>query len=184
MSDKWYSNIYKGFFLTSAIAFIIGFFSSRYICLNAYIAGYSILILAVMMLLVVLFNKVLKTAKDNSQTSFTVITNILLITGPFLLMLFVIAVLLRLMIMNNGKIIRGEVSDSYYSFSNISVFLMLVQLYIVYSSFSGEDFAKKTNFSKVTSLIIFLIGILSAINTVNIYMILTYFVTDGFNVIQ
>lgn len=184
MSDKWYSNIYKGFFFTSAIAFIIGFFSSNYVSLNAYIAGYSILVLGVMMLLIILFNKIMKNAKDNSETSFTVITNILFTTGPFLLMIIIIGILLKLMITHTGRIIGNEVSDSYYSFSNISVFLILVQLYIVYSNVSREDFTKKSSFTKVTSLIIFLIGILSAINTVNIYMILTYFVTDGFHMVH
>jgi hypothetical protein len=52
--SNWYNGIYKGFIITSAIAFIIAFFSQGEVSLGAYIAGYSVLTLAIIMILIIL----------------------------------------------------------------------------------------------------------------------------------
>ena len=46
----WYSGIYKGFIISSIILFVIGFLSEGKVSLGAYITGYSVLILGVMMI--------------------------------------------------------------------------------------------------------------------------------------
>ena len=50
----WYSGMYKGLILAGIIAFIIGSFSSGSVSMDAYIAGYSALILGIMLILIIL----------------------------------------------------------------------------------------------------------------------------------
>ena len=178
----WYSAVYKGFILAGYISFIIGFFSEGKISLGAYIAGYSVLILAIMMILTILFNNILRVTQGLS--TFKIIGAILLTTGPFLLMLAVIGFILYLMISYKDSIIEKHISSNYYSFSNISIILLLIQLYIVYKNISTERFEATGKISKVTSSIIYLLSVLSGICSIIIYTILRYFKTDGFSTIN
>ena len=166
----WYSSIYKGFIISGVIAFIVGIFSSGSVSIDAYITGYSALILGIMMILTILFNNILRV--NDGQSTFQLIFTILLATGPFMLMLGVIAFILYLMIKYKNNIIDDHVSPSYNSFSNITIILLLIQLYIVYTNISTPKFEETGKMSKVTSSIIYLLGVLSAISSIIIFTIL------------
>ena len=174
----WYSSIYKAFIIASIISFIIGFFTEGNVSLGAFIAGYSVLILGIMLILLILFNGIMKIT---GQSTMQIMYSILLTTGPFLLMLGVIAFILYLMITYKGIILDNHVSKSYYSFSNITVLLILIQLYIVYTNISTTSFETSGKISKVTSSMLYLLGVLSAITSIILFTILKYFTTDGFS---
>jgi hypothetical protein len=175
---NWYSCIYKGLIIAGIVSFMIGFFSTGKVSVDSYIAGYSVLILGIMMILTILFNKTLMITKDLS--SFQTILSILLTSGPFILMLGVIGFILYLLITYKTNIVENHVPASYYSFSNISICLLLVQIYVVYTNISTPKFEETGKIPKVTSYIIYLLGILSAISSIILFTILKYFVTDGF----
>jgi hypothetical protein len=116
------------------------------------------------------------------QSALQILYTILLTAGPFLLMLGVIAFILYLMIKYKSNILDNHVSNGYNSFSNINIILILIQLYIVYTNITSENFEKTGKMSKVTSSIVYLLGVLSAISSIILYTILKYFTTDGFTV--
>jgi hypothetical protein len=176
----WYSGIYKAFIISAIISFVIGFFSEGKVSLGAYVAGYSVLILGIMMILLILFNSIMKITEG--QSILQILYTILLTTGPFLLMLGVIAFILYLMIKYKSIILDNHVSGGYNSFSNITVILILIQLYIVYTNISSDSFETSGKMSKVTSSMIYLLGVLSAISSIILYTILKYFTTDGFTI--
>jgi hypothetical protein len=178
----WYSSVYKGFIISAIISFVIGFFSEGNVSLGAYIAGYSVLILGIMMILLILFNSIMKITEGQSITQ--ILYTILLTSGPFLLMLGVIAFILYLIITYKSIILDNHVSNSYHSFSNINVILILIQLYIVYTNITTESFEKTGKISKVTSSMVYLLGVLSAISSIILYTILKYFTTDGFKLLK
>ena len=95
--SKWYTSIYKGFIISGLVAFIVGFFTNGKVSLESYIAGYSALILGIMMLLLILFNSVLKNATPNGSV-LQQIGEMLMAFGPFILILAVISFILYLMI--------------------------------------------------------------------------------------
>ena len=174
----WYSSIYKAFIISAIISFVIGFFSEGNVSLGSYITGYSVLILGIMMILLILFNSIMKITEG--QTILQILYTILLTAGPFLLMLGVIAFILYLMITYKSIILQGHVANGYHSFSNINIILILIQLYIVYTNISSDSFEKTGKMSKVTSSMVYLLGVLSAITSIILYTILRYFTTDGF----
>ena len=174
----WYSSIYKAFIISAIISFVIGFFSEGKVSLGSYITGYSVLILGIMMILLILFNSIMKITEG--QSILQILYTILLTAGPFLLMLGVIAFILYLMITYKSIILEGHVANGYHSFSNINIILILIQLYIVYTNISSDSFEKTGKMSKVTSSMVYLLGVLSAITSIILYTILRYFTTDGF----
>jgi hypothetical protein len=174
----WYSSIYKGFIITGVISFIIGFFSQGEVSIGAYIAGYSVLVLGIMMLLLILFNNILKISQGLSTLQ--LIYSIVSSTGPFLLMLAVIAFILYLIIKYKTLITSQHISPYYYSFSNIAILLLLVQLYLVYTNISSPQFESTGKITKVTTSLLYLLGVLEAICSIILFTILKYFNTDGF----
>jgi hypothetical protein len=176
--SSWYSSIYKAFIISAIISFVIGFFSEGKVSLGSYITGYSVLILGIMMILLILFNSIMKITEG--QSILQILYTILLTAGPFLLMLGVIAFILYLMIKYKSIILQDHVANGYHTFSNINIILILIQLYIVYSNISSDSFEKTGKMSKVTSSMVYLLGVLSAITSIILYTILRYFTTDGF----
>ncbi len=103
-------------------------------------------------------------------------------TGPFILILAVIAFILYLIISYKNLIIDEHVSKSYYTFSNIAIVLILVQLYIVYTNISTEGFATTGKISKLSSSLVYLLGVLTSMCSLILYTVLKYYTTDGFKV--
>jgi len=182
MTTDWYSSIYKGFIIAGMIAFTIGFFTQGETSLGAYMSGYSVLILGIMMILMILFNNILNTSQGSS--TFQLLYTIFSATGPFILMLGIVSFLLYLLITYKNNIINNRVTSEYYSFSNINVILLLLQLYIVYINITNDKFITTGKISKVTSSIIYLLGVLGIISSVILFTILKYFTTDGFKPIN
>ena len=79
-----------------------------------------------------------------------------------------------------NNIIDGHVAPSYNSFSNIIILLLLLQVYLVYTNISTENFESSGKISKVTSSFIYLLGVLTAICSIILGTILKYYSTDGF----
>jgi len=179
---NWYSSVYKGFIVAGLVSFIVGFFTQGLVSLNSYIAGYSILILAIAMMLLIIFNTVLKITEGNSTLQ--IMSTLLMSAGPFLLMLAIISMLLYLIVKYKSILIDNHVSSGYYSFSNITTILLFIQLYIVYTNVFTDSFQSTGKISKVTSGIIYLLGVLSSMSVAIIYIILKYYTTDGFSILQ
>ena len=173
----WYAGIYKALIMTSVIGFIISFFSKGEISYGSMIASYSVLILGVMMILLILFTKLFEVTQN--QTTFQIIWTIFMTSGPFLLMLGVIGFVLYLIIKYKDPINDNHISKSYHTFSNITIILLLLQIYMVYNNIITKEFEVNGKMSKVTSSIIYLLGLLTAICSMIMYIILKFFRTDG-----
>lgn len=179
MVKTWYTTVYKGFIISAILAYVIGFIApTSKVTSGAYIAGHIMSILGIMMILVSLLTILLKDSTDTSATS-NIIYKLFVYGGPFLLLLLNISFVLYLMVKHSDKINSGNVSDNYNAFSNITCALVVAQMYIVYSNVSAINDAQHI-LSKVMSSTLFLLGILFAMNSSIVYIILTYFVTDGF----
>lgn len=77
-------------------------------------------------------------------------------------------------------IMANHVSQSYYTFSNIAIVLLLLQLYIVYTNISSDKFETSGKLSKVTSSLIYLLAVLTSMCSLILFIILKYYTTDGF----
>lgn len=176
--NDWYSAIYKALILASSISFLISFFVSGNSAFGTVLTGYSTLVLAIMMILIILFMNILKITEGQKSTN--VISNILMSTGPFLLMLGIICFVLYLTIVYKNNIVDKHVSPNYFTFSAILVILLLVQTFIVYTNINTDKFQSTGKLSKVSSGLLYLLGVLALMCSFIISTILKYFTVDGF----
>lgn len=175
--NNLYTGIYKSFIFVSIILLIMSFFISGKSTVGALISGYSILTLSICMILLILLNNVLPTIQGKSTSE--MILSILMAIGPFFIILCVLAILLYLTIKYKNLIIDGHVSNNYYIFSNVIVLLFLLQSYLLYTDMETDKFNLTKKLSKMTSSLIYLIGVITFICSMILYTILTYFTTDG-----
>ncbi len=175
--SRWYSSIYKACVLASLVAFVIGGLSQKETSIGAYIAGYSVLTLGVMMVLIVMFNKALELPSNSA-----ILYSIVMSSGPFLCIFGIISFVLYLLITYYKKISAGLVAPGYNSFSNIINMLLMMQIYLVYTNISGTSFDTTGKLTRVTSAIMYLLSVLTIICALTLYIILKYYTTDGFAV--
>jgi hypothetical protein len=174
----WYSTIYKACIYAGIVSFIIGFFTKLNTSLDAYITGYSILTLGILMILVILFSKLIELTKNESIIQ--IIYLLLITNGPFILILGIISFVLYLLINYRNNIIKGHIPPSYNSFTNIIVILLIVEFYLINSNISSEKFETTGKMSKVITNLIYLLGVITSICSIILYIILKYYSTDGF----
>jgi hypothetical protein len=179
----WYSGIYKALIISSVVSFLISIFSEGKTSYNSLISGYSSLTLGLMMILTIVITKIMEI--NSGFTTKQLLMTILMSLGPFLLMMSIIGFILYLIILYKDPILENHVSNSYHTFSNITIVLLLIQIFIVYSKIlDTKEFEESGKISKILSSLLYLLGVLSLYSTMIIYIILKYFRTDGFQGLQ
>ena len=98
---------------------------------------------------------------------------------PFALMIGNIIYTVVLLLSNQEVISEGHVSPGYFTFINISTILVLIQLYIFLTTKKDNQVNQSNRLPVTSSSFIGLIGILNVICIITVYIILTYFRTDG-----
>ena len=147
--------------------------------LNAAIAGYSLLIITILGILI----QLIKTPISNSEgiSTLKMVMNILTQTGPFFIILAVIGLMLYLLVRYKNPIIKNQVSSSFKSFSNLTLFLILVIIYFIYNQAMGDNTGK---IGKVSNSFLFLLSLITMIFAGTVYIILVFYTTDGFQVLN
>ena len=175
--NTWYSGIYKALLLATVILFIIYNFSTGSISLNALISGLITLSLSLMLILYIILYNILDLKKDSSilNTILPILNGI----GPFFMMFAVIVLFLFLLLTNKDRIINGYVSKSYYTFSNITILILLLQMYFVYKNIASSKFDSTRQISKMVSIMLYLFNVITAICAITLFTILKYYSADG-----
>jgi len=156
--------IYYSLVITGIIIVIITLGLSSII---GYIVGYSFITAGLFLLAGYLMFKL-----SNTSGFFSALTTI----GPILVIVGVICYYLSIIGIYKNRITDGNVSSSYYSFSNIFLFLILLETFVLYNAL---QFKQINSINKINSMIIYLLGLFSIIVAITINIILAYFSTDG-----
>ena len=153
--------------------------------LNASIAGYSLLIITILGIMIQFIRK--PVTNQEGTSTLKMVMNILTLIGPFFIILAIIGFMLYLLISYKNPIINNQVSQSFNTFSNITLFLILILIYFVYNNVMcdgpqcGNDTGK---IEKVSNNILFFLSLLTMISTGVVYIILVFYRTDGFQVLK
>lgn len=160
--NDWYASIFKGFMFASVISFIISLFTSGKTSYGAELAGYSTIILAIFLILLILF-------QNKSLIS----------SSCFILLLTVIGFIMYSIITYQDNIINEHVAPYFKTFTSISILLIMIQTYIMYSSIFNDKFEKTNTISKINTYLMYLLSLITLICSLIIFVILKYYTTDG-----
>ena len=169
----WDVYLWKSTIIAAVITFIIYMYTTGVNSLNAAITGYSLLIITILGILI----QLIKTPISNSEgiSTLKMVMNILTQTGPFFIILAIIGVMLYLLVKYKKPIINSEVSPSFNTFSNITLFLILILIYFIYNNVmcDGVD-CDSGKTGKMNNSIMYLLSILTIVSTGIVYTILTF----------
>ena len=181
----WDVYLWKSIIIAAVIIFIIYMFTSGVNSLNASIAGYSLLIITILGIMIQFIRK--PVTNQEGISTLKMVMNILTLIGPFFIILAIIGFMLYLLISYKNPIINNQVSQSFKSFSNLTVFLIIITMYFIYNNIMcdgpqcGNDTGK---IDKVSNSVLFLLSLITMIFAGTVYVILVFYTTDGFQVLN
>lgn len=159
--------IYYSLVITGILIVIITLGLSSII---GYIVGYSFIAAGFFLLAGYLMFKL-----SNTSGFFSSLTTI----GPILVIVGVICYYLSIIGIYKDRITDGNISTSYYSFSNIFLLLILLENVVLYNALQDKQFKQTNSMNKINSMVVYLLGLFSIIVAITINIILAYFSTDG-----
>jgi hypothetical protein len=163
-------------FIVGSIVLMLSFMISNDSMVYVSIVGYCLVALSILLITVSIFNNVLKISGGKLSSFIPLFFNN---TGPFILNMGVILFLLSLMIIYKKRISAGNLSDSYYSFSLFSAFLVLIQVIIFYYGMNTKTYRDEKKLPVIYGSFSYLVGVINLYISVIIQIILKYYTTDG-----
>lgn len=160
--------IYYSLIITGIIIVIITLGLSSIV---GYIVGYSFIAAGFSLLAGYLMFKLTKASASLSIIYYTI--------GPILFIAGVLFYYLSIIGTYKNRITDGNISDSYYSFSNIFLLLILIQNYVFYNAIQDKQFKQTHSINKINSMVIYMLCLFSILTVITINIILAYFSTDG-----
>jgi len=165
-------NVYYSLIITG----IIILFCLTGASLAGTMAGYSFIIAGLIIMVGYLVNSMqMPHIKKTSSTGL----NMLYTIGPLLTIMGLIIYILYLLGIYFDRISGGHVSSGYYTFSQISSIIMLIQFIVFHYATLKPQFKTEYSIPSSTSLMLILLSILNAVSIYTVYLILTFYSTDG-----
>lgn len=180
----WFSSMCRSFILTALLCFTIGIFGNQEISTNAYIAGYSVTILAVLLLLTNFFSIMIRDIDKSSSYSFitNILYNLFMSAGPIVFMLTIVALVLYNTFKYRTNISNDNVGTAYTWYSESIVLLVILQLVVIFVAVNDDRFENTGTVSTLSGSMLYLFSVLSLMSYTTLNSILNYFTTDGFDV--
>jgi hypothetical protein len=138
---------------------------------TAFQVAYSILFCAICYKTVIMGSKLDLSSYGSTMSK---ILNFMMMFFPFLAILAVILWILVIVSIYYDRITGGKVSDYYTSFMNIASFMILIQIYMIFS----ESNNKAQPISLKTYSILRMLSVLASLSVITVYVVLKFYVTD------
>jgi hypothetical protein len=138
---------------------------------TAFQVAYTLLFCAVCYKTVIMGSKMDLSSYGSTMSK---ILNFMMLFFPLLAILAVILWILAIVFLYYDRITGGKVSDYYSSFMNIASFMILIQIYMIFS----EATNKNPPISLKTYSILRMLSVLSSLSVITVYIVLKFYVTD------
>jgi hypothetical protein len=173
MDSSYINSVMPNVYYSLIVTGIIILFCLTGSSLAATMAGYSFIIAGLIIMVAYLVNGI--QSIKSSRTG----VNMLYTISPLLTIMGLIIYILYLLGIYFDRITGGHVSSGYYTFSQISSLIMLLQFIIFHYATLKPQFKTEYAIPSSTSLMLILLTILNAVSVYTIYLILTFYSTDG-----
>ena len=171
VKSDWFSIVYSSLFSVGFFVLLIALITSN---TAAMIAGYCILVVAVVLMASYLYN-VMSTGSSGLSFLFTALMNL----GPFIVILGILLYSLSLTIIYMNPINNQHVSEQYYTFSTLSTLFILSQLLFLAYGVKTPQFQQRKQLSGLYCNFIYMTGVINIYLLITINTILSKYITDG-----
>jgi hypothetical protein len=105
--------------------------------------------------------------------------NLLTNIGPIIAIVGILAYYISILGIYKARISDGNIASGYYSFSNLFLIVILIQSYVFYKALQDKQFKQTNAMDKISSMVLYLLSVISILIVISIHIILAYFTTDG-----
>ncbi len=181
-----YASIHQGLLLASGLLFVIGYFFHAAMATQWYLAGYSLLTVALLFLLIFYTTIHLGGGGGSSnngnnfggvRSMWSTAVWVLTALGPFVLLLASTGLMTYIMSVYRQQVDRSEQIGYSYSFTNLNVTMVLLQLYVL----STNALSPSGQLSPVPAGFMFLFSAVGLMCAVQLLQQMTYFSTEGWS---
>ena len=176
VQENWFDIMTSSLVIVGSIILLLSLTISNSSIVYVSIVGYSLIIFSILLILVNIFNSVLKVTGGNLSTFLPIFVNN---TGPFLLNIAVVLFLLSMMIIYTSKINEGHLSSLYYSFSKLAIFLIFIQMIVFYYGMKSNSYKISKRLPAIYTNFSYLVGVINVYIAWIIQTILKNYTTDG-----
>jgi hypothetical protein len=169
MENKWYSIVYNSLLIAGIIIIFCTVGSNKPSSLTGTITGYSFFITGLFLLTGYLMKNL------NSQSFISSLNTV----SPFLILIGILIYVIYLLSYYFSEITKGNVSNGYYTFMNIFIVLLIVEMFVFYNGTQDINFKNTGTINKVTCMMLYLLELISIIAVISLGIILKYYTTDG-----
>jgi len=177
------SLIYSFNAITGAGTFtlILSLFFEKKISYNAYLTGFILYCISFFLIEFLLF---MNYYDLNTKLNLKIFMSNLLVLLPPLLVCGLIIYYITLLTKFKSNIISGHISNSFSQFNNTLKLLFFIITIIYYNYFTKSLETKDLLMPKLTTSILYLLFVLCFINLTILTIILKYYTTDGFRLLN
>jgi hypothetical protein len=172
--------VYQGLLFAGSVAILVGLLSSGRSSVTSYIVGYSTLSLSIILATTL----ILYVQSGQPLTFWARMLAILTSTGPFILMLAITITMIVLLGTYGQFIVDRHVGDGYYSRATYIVAVLGFMLTIAAKSLASDEFVISKQLPRSSTLILYTLSAFAALMVYQAYVILKYFRTDGFSMLN
>lgn len=173
-SAPWFSSIYKASIYAASILTLIYWTTTEQTSFGALAAALFTFALGLLMILILTINNIQKT----TNSLYGILSQVIKQSGPILLVVGFIGYFLYLIFTYRNSITNAHVAPTYYTFTNLTISLIFIQILILLQYQTTDGYIFMTN---ITSSILYLINVLLFICVTTVSNTLRFFTTDGFH---
>jgi len=162
------SLIYSTLIIVGIILLIITIGSTTQSSLIGIISGYSFISGGILLLMANLISNIINNKESN-------LFSYIYAVGPFSFLLGVVIYSLYLTITYSNRIVSGDITSGYVKFTNISIVLICLQLYLFSTGMKKDS----EIIDKKYSMLLYIVGIINLIIIITLGIVMTNFTTDG-----
>jgi cell shape-determining protein MreD len=178
----WFPSVCKAFIFAASLSFLIGILLNSPNSTDAYISGYSITLLATLLILTNAFSNIFRETSSGASGIINLIYAIFMSIGPFGFMIALLGLVIYLITKNRALIINEDVPSNYIWYNESIVLLVMIQLLVIYTGVSSDKFDESGQISSLFASMLYLSSVLMLISYITLQSILTNYTTDGFGV--
>lgn len=166
------SILFAGFFIIMACLGSLNSSNS----LTGLIVGYVFILVGTLMFSGNVIVNITKSLNPDAKSLYTVLVTV----GPFFAFMLLLTIMIQLLGKHYDVITSGHVSSSFSGMMNLMSMIIMLILYMFRKITTTEEYKKTKVLDKLSGVSIYFLCLIAAVILKTIYIILTFYGTDGF----
>ena len=174
--QKLFKMVKNGVFLAGFLILFLTLGGSGPNQTGGMIIGYSFLLTGAILFTSNIVSKLVKSKNSESKN----VLSLFVTLGPFFVFTILIGCVVALLSSYFQRIANNELTPSFGKLTTLSLLNTLILTYLFNRNTSTEEFKKTQEINKVSGMIMYLLEILGFVIVISMFIVLKFYVTDGF----